>query len=281
MPHASALSPSLPWSWAAPVPASLAPLAAAPTPLAATSVPAAKVTFTFEGNAADFKPAQQAELLRNLAGFGGIPFESLRVVGVRQGSIIVDIEIIGESISPAASTAFTSKLESASLDDMRAARLADEQKMRMLEKEREAARAERDRLAQALADLDAEQARQAEAARAQACTSGRLCLDISADSGDSSPSDSPSKVGGGARDGRDGDVGGQLQDEKEQLLAEAEQGRAFLIRSHAMERERQEEVLRARMEARSRRRGAARNRWDEASAGGIASDACVPGGMAF
>ena len=50
-------------------------------------------------------------------------------------------------------TAQTMLEKEKALDDMRAARLADEQKMRMLEKEREAARAERDRLAQALAAL--------------------------------------------------------------------------------------------------------------------------------
>mmetsp|Transcript_41890 Transcript_41890/g.67354 ORF Transcript_41890/g.67354 Transcript_41890/m.67354 type:complete len:203 (+) Transcript_41890:1756-2364(+) len=144
------------------------------------------------------------------------------------------------------------------LDEMRAGRLKDEERMHILEKERELARAERDRLSQALHDLTEEQHRRvAEEEELDKQKEKRLCcLDITDDSIEMSP------------------VKG-----KEELLQDAEDQRDFMLTSHAKERTRQENVLRDRMQMRNRRRDAGKNKWEEAAFGGMAYDASVPGGM--
>ena len=143
------------------------------------------------------------------------------------------------------------------LDQMREARLEDEEKMRVLQREREQAQAERDRLQQALDALTKEQQqRAADQEEFERQKNKRLmCLDISDDSIDVSPAKN-----------------------KQELINEAEEQRSFLLRSHANERQRQEVALRERLEQRSSRRAAGKNKWEEASQGGMAFDHSLPGG---
>ena len=94
-------------------------------------VAVAKVELTFNGDVSDFDEEAKARLLRNLAAFGELPVDQLRVVGVRRGSIIVEVEVLskpaatgvgGNGLGQAFDAAtFVRKLESASLELLREA----------------------------------------------------------------------------------------------------------------------------------------------------------------
>ena len=90
-------------------------------PSASPPVTVAKVALTFEGSVDGFGAEQQSALLANLASFGGVPVERLRVLSVRAGSIIVEVEVLGgdDGDGDGAAVEFATHLESASLEMLR------------------------------------------------------------------------------------------------------------------------------------------------------------------